>query len=451
VNGTSAVLDDTIVALATPPGPGARAIVRLSGPGCAAALKTLFVPAEQLLPPAGRILCGSVKLPGVDSPLPAELYFWQAPHSYTGQDVAELHTLSCPPLVELLVASLLGAGCRAAGPGEFTQRAFLAGKLDLTSAEAVQAVIEASGRSELRQALGQLAGGMARPLAALREDLLNLLADVEAGLDFADEDINFVGADEMLLRLGKALAQVTLVGKQLDSRAVAGRTFRVVLAGRPNAGKSSLFNALCHGCVSRAARALVSELPGTTRDYLVHRLNVDGVVIELVDTPGWQESGGDVENQAQTLGRQQLGEADLVLVCVEAGAVVSDDERALLERERSPAVLIATKCDLMPGVEGLTTSARTGVGLTALKELLAERARQRPEPALAPSIGRCRHHVTACLEHLRRAHAIVIDEDPPEILALELRAGLHQLGEMVGAVYTDDLLDRVFSRFCIGK
>jgi tRNA modification GTPase len=151
------------------------------------------------------------------------------------------------------------------------------------------------------------------------------------------------------------------------------------------------------------------------------------------------------------LGRQQQAEANLVLVCVEAGAEVSSEERALLAREQPPAVLIATKCDLAPATEGLPTSARTGVGLRELKALLVGRARQRAEPALAPSIGRCRHHVTACLERLRRAHAIVIEEDPPEILALELRESLHELGEMVGAVYTDDLLDRVFSRFCIGK
>ncbi len=438
-------LEDTIVALATPPGAGARAIVRLSGPGCAAALKGLFTPAEAVPPPAGQIASGGVCLPGVSAPLPAQLYFWQAPRSYTGQDVAELHLPSCPPLLEVLTAALLNAGCRAAGPGEFTQRAFLAGKLDLTRAEAVQAVIEATGRGELRQALGQLAGGVAGPLAALREDLLNLLADVEAALDFADEDIQFVGTDEMLLRLGRALAQVTLVGKQLDSRAVAGQTFRVVLAGRPNAGKSSLFNALA------GARALVSEQPGTTRDYLVRRLDLDGASVELVDTPGWQSSAGAIDTQAQALGRQQQGEADLVLVCVEAGRAVSEEERALLARDRPAGILIATMCDLASAREGLATSARTGEGLPELRAVLAERARQRAEPALAPSIGRCRHHVTACLEHLRRAHAIVLEEDPPEILALELREALHQLGEMVGAVYTDDLLDRVFSRFCIGK
>jgi tRNA modification GTPase len=385
-----------------------------------------------------------VSLPGVAAPLPADVYFWRGPHSYTGQDVAELHTLSCVPLVELLVAGLLGAGCRAAGPGEFTQRAFLAGKLDLTRAEAVQAVIEAAGRTELRQALAQLAGGMARPLAALREDLLNLLADVEAGLDFADEDIHFVDSKEMLLRLGRALAQVTLVGKQLDSRAVAGQAFRVVLAGRPNAGKSSLFNALV------GARALVSDLPGTTRDYLVRRLEHDGVTLELIDTPGWHESSGEIDDQAQALGRQQQAEADLVLLCVEAGTELSAQEQALLAGERPSAVRVATKADLA-AAEGLRTSVVTGEGLAELKALLVERARQRSGPALAPSIGRCRHHVTRCLEHLRRAHALVLEEDPPEILALELREALHQLGEMVGAVYTDDLLDRIFSRFCIGK
>ncbi len=436
---------DTIVALATPPGPGARAIVRLSGPACADAVRAVFAPAESL-PPRNHLREGEVRLPGVHSPLPATLYYFPAPASYTGEDLAELHTLSCPPLVELLVAQLLQAGCRAAQPGEFTQRAFLAGKLDLTRAEAVHAVIDAGGRAELRQALGQLAGGMARPLTDLREDLLNLLADVEAGLDFADEDIRFVDPTEMLLRLGRALAQVTLLGKQLDSRASAGEVFRVVLAGRPNAGKSSLFNALAGG------RALVSERPGTTRDYLVAKVEMHGVTVELVDTPGWQEAAGAIESQAQALGRSRQAEADLVLLCVEAGEELLDEESALLGAERPPVECISTKSDLgTPPSDWLATSAVEGTGLRELRERLARRARERARPALAPSVSRCRHHVTACLERLRRAHAVVLEEDPPEILALELREALQQLGEMAGAVYTDDLLDRVFSRFCIGK
>src|SRR5437588_583005 len=174
-----------------------------------------------------------------------------------------------PDLQDTIVA--LATGARAARPGAFTLRAFLAGKLDLPRAEAVLAVIEAGSRDELKQALAQLAGGMTRPLQELREDLLNLLADVEAALDFSDEDIHFVEQAELLKRLMKGLALVTLLRRQLDQRGVSGGSFRVVLAGRPNAGKSSLFNAL-----AGSAAALVSAEPGTTRDYLVHKLDLAG-------------------------------------------------------------------------------------------------------------------------------------------------------------------------------
>jgi tRNA modification GTPase len=380
------------------------------------------------------------------SPLPADLYLWPAPASYTGQDVAELHLLSCPPLVDLLVAELLQAGARPAQPGEFTLRAFLAGKLDLTRAEAVQAVVAAGDEGELRQALAQLAGGMAGPLQGLRDDLLDLLADVEAGLDFADEDISFVGQEETLKRLANGLARLTLLRRQLEQRAVCDRPFRVVLAGRPNAGKSSLFNALA------GASALVSPEPGTTRDYLLHTLTLGEVAVEVVDTPGWQAGGDAVESAAQELGREQARQADLVVLCLEAGVPPRAAEEGLLGQERPPVVAVATKCDLAAAPPGiLATSAVTGAGLDALRSLLAERARGRPRPALAPSLARCRHHVEACLGHLRRAHSVVLFEDPAELLALELREAIEQLGQMVGAVYTDDLLDRIFSRFCIGK
>jgi tRNA modification GTPase len=287
---------------------------------------------------------------------------------------------------------------------------------------------------------------MARPLHELREDLLNLLADIEAGLDFADEDISFVHPEEMLKRLGKALAQVTLLGKQLSQRGLAERVFRVVLTGRPNAGKSSLFNALA------GANALVSPLPGTTRDYLVHRLDLGEVRIDLIDTPGWQVETGTIESQAQQLAREQSEQADLLLFCLETGEPVAPEEETLCRQAHPPVVAIATKCDRGPAPEMmLATSAVTGVGVASLRALLAEQARRQKQPALAPSLSRCRHHVESCLEQLRRAHSIVLFEEPPELLALELRGALEQLGEMVGTVYTDDLLDRIFSRFCIGK
>ena len=325
-------------------------------------------------------------------------------------------------------------------------RAFLAGKLDLTRAEAVLGVIEAGNRDELKQALAQLAGGVTRPLKELREDLLNLLADVEAGLDFAEEDVHFVSQRDLLLRLGKGLALVTLLGKQLDQRSLGGRRFRIVLAGRPNAGKSSLFNAL------GGATALVSPLPGTTRDYLVQRIEVAGVPFELIDTAGWQPANGSVESQAQHLSKEQAQHADLILLCVAAGQTLDKKEAGFLEQTDPPVLLIATKCDLeTPPRDRVATSATSGDGIEALRHLLAERARAFARPALAPSLSRCRHHVDACLAHLRRAHATVLYEDPPELLALALRESLEELGAMVGAVYTDDLLDRIFSRFCIGK
>jgi tRNA modification GTPase len=434
---------DTIVALSSAPGPGARAIVRLSGPEARPIAARVFVPALEVAPAGQRRFEGHVRLSRPAASLPADLYFWPAPRTYTGQDLVELHTLSCPPLLDVLIADLLAAGARAAGPGEFTLRAFLAGKLDLPRAEAVLGLIEAGNREELKQALAQLAGGVTRHLEGLRQDLLDLLADVEAGLDFAEEDIDLVSQRAMLDRLARGLAQVTLVQKQLDQRGLGGRPYRAVLAGRPNAGKSSLFNAL-----AGARLALVSAQPGTTRDYLVHRYSAEGVPVELVDTAGWRQALGAIEEQAQALGRAESERADLVLLCVEAGAELNEEESGLLGRGGLPTVQgVATKCDRAPGPEGwVATSAITGSGIAALRDLVARRAREQARPPLAPSLSRCRHHVEACLGHLRQAHAAVLYQDPAEILALELRAALGQLGEMVGAVYAEDLLDRIFGR-----
>jgi tRNA modification GTPase len=437
--------EDTIVALSSAPGPGMRAIVRLSGPQSLRVVRTIFHADIEIPPNKRRRYAGDLRLPSLHSPLPADLYVMPAPRTYTGQELVEVHTISSPPLVELLISTLLSAGARAARPGEFTLRAFLAGKFDLPRAEAVLGVIEATDADQLRESLAQLAGGVTRPLDGLRDDLLSLLADVEAGLDFVDEDISFVGRDDLLTRLSKGLAQLTLVRKQLEGRTRSDRPFRAVLVGRPNAGKSSLYNVL-----AGADAAIVSPVPGTTRDYLIHRLDFDGVPVEIVDTAGRQTAIDLIDEQAQKLGRDVAARADLLLVCIPTEAEPNAEDQRLLADPS--AVAVATQCDRAAAPSGrLATSAVTGQGIVELRTLLAERAKAKREPPLAPSLSRCRHHVDACLENLRKAHNAVLFDDPPEVVALELRAALEELGAITGAVYTDDLLDRIFSRFCIGK
>lgn len=431
-------LDDTIVALSSAVGPAARGIVRLSGKKSRAIIATVC--ADWQAPGAGRFVQGQLRLPGFASPIAADIYHSAAPRTYTGQDVIEIHTISSAPILDALIGACLNAGARAAQPGEFTMRAFLAGKLDLTRAEAVLGVIEARDSDQLKHALKQLAGGMAEPLHALREDLLNLLADVEAGLDFTEENIRFVSADDLLKRLGRGMAHLILLQKQIAQRAVSQRPFRVVLAGKPNAGKSSLFNAL-----AGKSAALVSAEPGTTRDYLTCTIELAGVKIELIDTAGLGSSVDAIDQASQALGREQAKDADLIVWCSACDDVAE-------EAIAAGCLIVATKADLGGAPAGrITTSATTGAGLAELRQRLAEEMRRARHAALAPSLSRCRHHVDAALQHLRNAHALVIEEQMPELLALEVRLALDEIGAMAGAIYTDDLLDRIFSRFCIGK
>ena len=445
--------DDPIVALSSAPGPGLRAIVRVTGPKTRDVMAAVFESATTWYSASRKaLLPGAIRLPNVHSTLPADLYFWPAPHTYTGQDLAELHTISSPPLVERLIAALLNAGARSAMPGEFTQRAFLSGKKDLTQAEAVLAVIEAGTDTDLQKALTQLAGGVTQPLQKLRNDLLNLLADVEAGLDFVDEDIEFVSQAQILLRASSAIAHLMNLRRQLDDRTVSGRPIRVAIVGNPNAGKSSLFNAL----TGREA-ALVSEQAGTTRDYLLHPINLGGITVELIDTAGWQHATDTIEAQAQRLGLEQTTRADVILWCVPTGENFDVQGGQRLKQTGVQVLMIATKADLQVRQvesefpEAVATSIFTANGLNALRKTLTEIVAAIAKPPLAPSQSRCRAHVDAAILALRRVHEHAREEDPQELLALALRESLDQIGEMAGAVYTNDLLDRIFSRFCIGK
>lgn len=458
----SYLLDDTIVAVASPPGGAARGIVRLSGPDVAAILRACFHALGGLDLSTVRLattFAGSLHLHGLATPLPCQLYFWPGRRSYTGAPMAEIHTLGSPPLLEAAVHTLCRAGARLAEPGEFTLRAFLAGRIDLTRAEAVLGVVDAHTRRQLDVALSQLAGGLSGPLGKLRDDLLDLLAHLEAGFDFADEDLPFITSAQLDARLASAAQAVQSVAGQLASRSEAADLVRAVLGGCPNTGKSSLFNAL-----AGTPGALVSGQPGTTRDYLIAELDLDGIRCRLIDTAGIQtaDDEGDLDEvlrAAQAVAAWQSSQAHVHLLCLDSTRPLNTWERAELARPLSvERLVVLTKCDLPQRTdlagEAVATSSLTGQGLDTLKRELRRAILSASGPAagaVAGTAARCGEAVRLAADSLRRARGLVATGGGEELVAAEIRTALEALGEVVGAVYTDDVLDRIFSRFCIGK
>ena len=505
---------ETIAAIASAPGGSLRGVVRVSGPDCLECVRALFrtTRAESVdatSPSASfatlkldsattretlrsddepsaagpaRVISGLVALPVPWGELPVELYWWPGARSYTRQPTAEFHTLGSPPLVGALLAAACRSGARLAEPGEFTLRAFLAGRLDLTQAEAVLGVIDARGRTELDVALRQLAGGLAQPLQRARSELLDLLARLEAGLDFVEEDIEFVTAAELDEACGAIERLLSDVAARMRTRETAGGELRVALRGWPNVGKSSLLNALA----GRTA-ALVSGLPGTTRDYVAQRIDLDGLQVLLIDTAGIEPdvervvappapprdfplsdaqplaAGAEsIAGAAQRLAATQHGDAHVVLLCLDGSRPLNEWERSELECETStPRMIVLTKSDRPRVVEShakltdaTAVSSRDGAGLELLRRTIRARLAEAVATdgmVVAGTARRCADSVGAAIESLGRARALIAARGGDELLAVEIRAALDQLGQVVGAVYTDDLLDRIFSRFCIGK
>jgi tRNA modification GTPase len=453
-------LDDTIAAIASAPGGAARGIVRISGPETAACLERRYVTSPHVDLAAVKTpaaLPGELRVPALLAPLPCRLYLWPGRRSYTRQPSAEIHTIGSPPLLEAALETVCAAGARLAQPGEFTLRAFLAGRLDLTQAEAVLGVIDAQSRRELDVALAQLAGGLAGPLNDIRNQLLDLLAHLEAGLDFVEEDIEFVSAAELNLRLGAAVEAVQAAADQMAARGETPDAWRVALAGWPNTGKSSLFNAL-----AGESAALVSATPGTTRDYVRCRVAWGQFHIELLDTAGIEPAAADqISFAAQNMTSEQLSQAHLALFCLDASRSLNDWEREQLTilgpKSSPPRMLVLTKSDL-PRVLDLplphvAVSSVTGAGLDELRRRIDEAIAENHEETsvVAGTAIRCRESLRLAAESLSLARRAVKDRLGEELVAAELRTALEELGKVVGQVYTDDVLDRIFSRFCIGK
>ena len=456
--------DDTIAAPATPAEPAERAVVRVAGPGAAASLKGLFVPDDPAAwfdPQNARRYPGMLTLPGLRSPVPGAVWLWPTERSYCGQPTAEIHLIGALPLVEALIEGLAASGVRPADRGEFTLRAVLAGRMDLLQAEAVLGVIDAPDSDTLARALTQLGGGLSGPLGELRERLLGDLADLEAGLDFVEEDIEFVDRDALAARLAAARDEAGRLLAAAAARSLPPGPPRVVMVGPANAGKSTLLNAL----VGREA-ARVSPVAGTTRDWVSAAVTLPGgTVVDWVDTAGFLDSADPVDLAAGRLRDSLLDDAALIVLCRPVGDPTEFPLAGSALADRPDVLTVRTKADLGP-VDGLAVSAAgnsaadgvskgAGDGLDRLLDVVAQRLASRTgsesQTLLATTAARCRESLRTAGEALEAALSLATAGAGDELIALELRRGLDALGHVLGRVDHEDVLDRLFSRFCIGK
>ncbi len=453
--------DDTIVAIASAPGQGPRGIVRLSGPNTIGVLESCFTAHDcrsLRAVVAAQHIAGSIDVSLPIGKVPCELLLWPSQRSYTRQVAAELHLPGAPPLLNAVQRTLMARGARMAEPGEFTLRAFLAGRIDLLQAEAVLGVVDAANDSQLRLALNQLAGGLHHPVVELRKALLELLADLEANLDFADQDIQFLSRAELARKLNTLEnAALSLLG-QMRSRSIPHPYSRVILRGWPNTGKSSLLNALAEDAVS-----LVADTHGTTRDYVRTRVEWNNLVCELIDTAGHPAAlpTSAIHDMAERQTAMLRDYADLELFCLEATRPINAWESAqLAEPPRAPRVVVLTKIDAVSTVAAtwpgaIPTSSQTGFGIEHLRTEICRQLRARNQASsasvMATTMQRGHRACTNALDSIRRAKQVNEEQLGEELVAAELRIALEHIGQIAGVVYTDELLDHIFSRFCIGK
>jgi tRNA modification GTPase len=443
---------DTIAAIASPSGAGLRGVVRVTGPEAWSVALDGFEAVDQTnLPRRAERRVGRLQVDGLRRPLAVAISLWPGPKTYTGQPLAEIHSTGSPPILRQILAHCLARGARLAEPGEFTLRAFLSGRIDLTQSEAVLGVIDAQTPAQLDSALQQLAGGLASPILDLRDRLADVLAHLEANLDFAEEpDVDLLEARALADSLEEASAQVSRLVDRLRGRERPEGRARVVLVGPPNAGKSRLFNALIgHD------RAIVSPVAGTTRDYLESLCECDGLAIDLVDTAGIEGAQTAIEGRAQAAQSQQSSLADLLLDCRTADALSLEIENEANSNDR-PTLQVWTKADASPPPDGtsfLPTSASTGEGLGNLRLAIARILRSKAVEGDLPTgtAARCGESLSRAARSLESAAEALRLGLGDELVAVDLRQALDDLGRVVGAVVTDDLLDRIFRRFCIGK
>jgi tRNA modification GTPase len=445
--------EDTIVAISTPPGRGGIGIVRLSGPAARTIAEPLLKLRHPLAPAQARF---AQILDSTGETLDeAVVTYFQSPHSYTSEDIVEIAAHGSPVLLDHLLRQSIAAGARLAEPGEFTQRAFISGRLDLTQAEAVHDLIEATTLHQARIAAQQLGGSLSRQIAPIKQQLIALIAALEAGIDFAEDDIDLLPANEIAAQIQAIRAPLAALEKTFTYGRIVRDGFTLAIVGRPNVGKSSLFNRL----VERD-RAIVTAAPGTTRDPVTERVSFEGIPVELVDTAGLRESTDEAESFGIAKSREAMAEADVVLLVLDATSPIhQQDEAAIATLATRPLLIVLNKQDIAPATTlimrdiypALRTSARTGAGVPELRHaifrLLTKEA-PGTETALLTNL-RQQQAVSAALAALDRTHLAATI--PHEIILLDLYEALQALDALTGSTTSDDILNLIFSKFCIGK
>ncbi|MGC2213041.1 MAG: tRNA uridine-5-carboxymethylaminomethyl(34) synthesis GTPase MnmE [Silvibacterium sp.] len=448
--------NETIVAISTPPGRGGIGIVRLSGLRALEIAKSLLKLRNPLAHAQARF--AEILDPETRAKLDEAIAtYFAGPNSYTGEDMVEIAAHGSPVILDLLLRLALQHGARLGRPGEFTERAFLSGRIDLTQAEAVRDLIESQTLYQARVAAGQMGGTLSRRIQPPKQELVELIAVLEAGIDFAEDDVDVTPDVEILARVKAVSVALEKLERSFAHGRIVHAGLTLAIVGRPNVGKSSLFNRLIE-----RERAIVTAMPGTTRDLVTETVSLGGIPLQLVDTAGLREAADEAESIGIQKSREALADSDVVLVVLEAGAPLRGDEAMLIESLQGRGALIArNKSDLELAREPLpelalrvvNTSAITGEGMGELRETLLNMIR---DPGAETEIGMLtsvRHHdaVTAALAALGKAAEAVSQKIPHEMLLLDLYAALRQLDSLTGETTADDILNRIFSTFCIGK
>ncbi len=443
-------LADTIVAISTPPGRAGLGIVRLSGAQARAIAAQFLTPAEwrpwqahlaQLMDTQGHAIDQVV------------VTYFAAPRSYTAEDLVEIACHGSPIVLCHAVQRALDGGARLAEPGEFTLRAFLNGRIDLPRAEAVRDLIDATTLYQARIAAQQVDGSVSRRLAPLKEPLVELIALLEAGIDFAEDDVSVAPAEEILRRLEPILRGTQQLAGSFQYGGLVRQGLTLAIVGRPNVGKSSLFNRLLE-----QDRAIVTEIPGTTRDLVSETASIGGIPVKLCDTAGIRETRERVESLGIERSYQAMADADLTLVVVDLAQPFAEEDERLIARAGGRALVVGNKSDLKRGAGHwpalLCVSALTGDGIAGLRDAILE--------AVAPKgvfeqetgfITSLRHEqlLRESVAYLEKASDAVRSSTPHEMLLLDLYGALRPIDAITGATTADDILNRIFSTFCIGK